>query len=57
MTSLPMDRLDQLVKRSALLEAEMAAGGDSDNYVKLASEYSEMQDMVGKGEGVAARNS
>ena len=48
MTSLPMDRLDQLVKRSALLEAEMAAGGDSDNYVKLASEYSEMQDMVGK---------
>jgi peptide chain release factor 1 len=48
MTSLPMDRLDQLVKRSALLEAEMAAGGDSDNYVKLASEYSELQDMVGK---------
>jgi peptide chain release factor 1 len=48
MTSLPMDRLDQLVKRSALLEAEMAAGGDSDNYVKLAFEYSELQDMVGK---------
>ena len=48
MTSLPMDRLDQLVKRSALLEAEMAAGGDSDNYVKLASEYAELQDMVAK---------
>ena len=48
MTSLPMDRLDQLVKRSALLESEMAEGGDSDNYVKLASEYSELQDMVAK---------
>lgn len=47
MTSLPMDRLDQLVKRFAVLEAEMASGGDSEGYVKLASEYSELQDIVG----------
>jgi peptide chain release factor 1 len=48
MTNLPMDRLDQLVKRSALLEAEMSAGGDSSGYVKLASEHAELQDIVGK---------
>jgi peptide chain release factor 1 len=48
MTNLPMDRLDQLVKRSAVLEAEMSAGGDSGGYVKLASEHAELQDIVGK---------
>lgn len=48
MTNLPMDRLDQLVKRSAILEAEMSAGGDSGGYVKLASEHAELQDIVGK---------
>ena len=48
MTSLPMDRLDQLVKRHAVLEAEMAAGPGAEAYVKLSSEYSELQDIVGK---------
>jgi peptide chain release factor 1 len=48
MTNLPMDRLDQLVKRSAVLEAEMSAGGDSGGYVKLASEHAELQDIVAK---------
>ena len=48
MINLPRDRLDQLVKRFDMLEAQMAAGPDADSYVKLASEYSELQDIAGK---------
>lgn len=48
MTQLPMDRLDQLVKRFAMLEAEMSAGVDPDSYVRISSEYSQLQDIVGK---------
>ena len=48
MTALPNDRLDQVVKRYEMLEAQMASGVDPDAYVKLASEYAEIQDMVGK---------
>src|ERR1043165_9823798 len=48
MISLPRDRMDQLVKRFDMLEAQMAAGPDPDAYVKLASEYSELQDSAGK---------
>ena len=48
MISLPRDRMDQLVKRFDMLEAQMAAGPDPDAYVKLASEYSELQDIAGK---------
>lgn len=48
MINLPRDRLDQLVKRFDMLEAQMAAGPDADAYVKLASEYSELQDIAGK---------
>ncbi|MEW9805565.1 peptide chain release factor 1 [Mesorhizobium marinum] len=46
MISLPRDRMNQLVKRFDMLEARMAAGPDADAYVKLASEYSELQDIA-----------
>ncbi|RLP26637.1 peptide chain release factor 1 [Mesorhizobium sp. YM1C-6-2] len=48
MISLPRDRMNQLVKRFDMLEAQMAAGPDADAYVKLASEYSELQDIAGR---------
>jgi peptide chain release factor 1 len=48
MSNLPASRLDQLVKRYAVIEAEMASGPSAENYVRLASEYSELQDIVGK---------
>jgi len=40
--------MNQLVKRFDMLEAQMAAGPDADAYVKLASEYSELQDIAGR---------
>ena len=48
MISLPRARMDQLVKRFDMLEAQMAAGPDPEAYVKLASEYSDLQELVGK---------
>ena len=48
MISLPRERMDQLIKRFDMLEAQMAAGPVAETYVKLASEYSELQDMAAK---------
>ncbi|MGD9914424.1 MAG: peptide chain release factor 1 [Rhizobiaceae bacterium] len=48
MISLPRDRMDQLVKRFDMLEAQMAAGVEPDVYVKMASEYAELQEIAGK---------
>ncbi len=48
MISLPRDRMDQVVKRFDMLEAQMAAGPTADAYVKMASEYADIQDLVGK---------
>src|SRR5690606_30393695 len=48
MIDLPRDRMDQVLKRFELLEAQMAAGPEPDVYVKLASEYSDLQDMAAK---------
>ncbi|MCG8271427.1 peptide chain release factor 1 [Aquamicrobium sp. NLF2-7] len=48
MSSLPRDRMDQVVKRFEMLEAQMAAGPEPEAYVKMASEYSELQDLAGK---------
>ena len=48
MISLPRDRMDQVVKRFDMLEAQMAAGVDPDAYVKMASEYAELQEMAGR---------
>ena len=46
MNALPADRLNQVLKRFEFIEARMSAGPDSETYVKLASEYSELQDLV-----------
>jgi peptide chain release factor 1 len=48
MIFLPRDRMDQVVKRFELLEAQMAAGPAADQYVKMASEYAELGDIVAK---------
>jgi peptide chain release factor 1 len=48
MINLPRDRMDQVVKRFDMLEAQMAAGPDPDAYVKMASEYADIQEMVAK---------
>jgi peptide chain release factor 1 len=47
MIQLPRDRMDQVLKRFDLIEARMAAGPSADEYVKLASEYSELQEIAG----------
>jgi len=39
--------MDQVLKRFDMLEARMAAGPNPDEYVKLASEYSELQEIAG----------
>ena len=48
MINLPRDRMDQVVKRFDMLEAQMSAGPTPEAYVKMASEYSDIQDMVAK---------
>ena len=40
--------MDQVLKRFEMLEARMAAGPEPDEYVKLASEYADLQEMAGK---------
>ena len=48
MVDLPQDRLDAVLKRFDMLEAQMAEGPDSETYVKLVSEYSEIQELAAK---------
>jgi peptide chain release factor 1 len=48
MSNLPASRLDQLVKRYAVIEAEMAAGAGAEDYVRLSSEYAELRDIVAR---------
>ena len=48
MIVLPPERLDRVLKRFELLEAQMAAGPSAEEYVKLASEYAELRDMAEK---------
>lgn len=48
MVDLPQDRLDAVLKRFEMLEAQMSEGPDADTYVKLASEYSDIQDLAAK---------
>ncbi|KAG1651744.1 Peptide chain release factor 1 [Nymphon striatum] len=38
--------MDQMVKRFEMLEMQMAEGPDAETYVKLASEYSDLEDIV-----------
>jgi peptide chain release factor 1 len=46
MVTLPQQRMDQMLKRFELIEAKMAAGPDPAAYVKLASEYSELESVA-----------
>lgn len=48
MNSIPQDRMDQLLKRFSMMETQMASNPDSDTYVRLASEYSELEPVVAK---------
>ncbi len=48
MTTLSRDRMDQVVKHFDMLEVRMAASPETDAYVKMASEYADIQDLVGK---------
>jgi len=47
MVALPQDRMKQLEKRFEMIEAQMADNPDADTYVRLASEYAELQPIVG----------
>ncbi|WP_309085587.1 peptide chain release factor 1 [Chelativorans sp.] len=47
MAELPRERMDQVLKRFELIETQMAAGPSPDAYVKLASEYAELQEVAG----------
>lgn len=47
MVLLPQERMNQLEKRFEMIESQMASNTDADSYVKLASEYSELQPIVG----------
>lgn len=45
---LTQEKLDQLLKRHATLEIAMAENPEPETYIKLASEYSELGEVVGK---------
>ncbi len=46
MIELPAERMDQLLKRFDMTEARMAAGPSPEEYVKLASEYAELEEIA-----------
>ncbi|OLL56069.1 peptide chain release factor 1 [Bartonella henselae] len=46
MVSLPQDRMRQLEKRFEIIESQMAKNPNAEIYVKLASEYAELQPIV-----------
>ncbi|ALE04106.1 peptide chain release factor 1 [Bartonella ancashensis] len=46
MISLPKDRIKQLEKRFEMIESQMAENPNAEVYVKLASEYAELQPIV-----------
>ena len=48
MAKLPVEKIRELERRFGEIEARMSAGPAADVYVKLASEYSELQPVVAK---------
>lgn len=46
MVALPQERMNRLEKHFEMIESEMASNPDAESYVKLASEYSELQPVV-----------
>jgi peptide chain release factor 1 len=45
---LPVEKMRELERRFGEIEARMSAGPDSETYVRLASEYAELQPVVAK---------
>ena len=45
-SGLSIDRLNQVLKRFEMLEAQMAAGPDPDAYVKMAGDYAELAPLA-----------
>lgn len=48
MSIVPQDRMDQVLKRFEMIEAQMADAPEPDTYVKLAAEYADLEDVAGK---------
>ncbi|MCF3642190.1 peptide chain release factor 1 [Rhizobium sp. TRM95111] len=48
MAKLPVEKMRELERRFGEVEARMSAGPDSETYVRLASEYAELQPVVTK---------
>ena len=48
MARLPKDKMRELERRFSEVEARMSSGPDAETYVKLASEYSELEPVVAK---------
>ena len=48
MLELPADKMDQMVKRFDMLEAQMAEGPDGETYVRLAAEHAELEQITTK---------
>lgn len=48
MAKLPVEKMRELERRFGEIEARMSAGPAADVYVKLASEYAELQPVVGR---------
>lgn len=46
MVSLPQDRMRQLEKRFEIIESQMTTNPNAETYVKLASEYAELQPVI-----------
>lgn len=46
MASLPKDKLQRLIARSEVLQAELNAGGNPQTYAKLTKEFSDLQPIV-----------
>ncbi|WP_254473422.1 peptide chain release factor 1 [Bartonella sp. B1098] len=46
MVSLPQDRIKQLEKRFEIIESQMTTNPNAETYVKLASEYAELQPII-----------
>ncbi|WP_212111111.1 peptide chain release factor 1 [Bartonella queenslandensis] len=46
MVSLPKDRIKQLEKRFEIIESQMTTNPNAETYVKLASEYAELQPVI-----------
>lgn len=57
MARLPTDKINELERRFGEIEARMAAGPEADVYVKLASEYSDLQPLVAEIRALGAAQS